>query len=326
VLDLFCGLGNFTLPLARACAKWSAWKARPGWWRGRRRTPSATAWTTRSSSAADLTQDQRGTPWMRQGFDKLLLDPPRSGAIEVLQQLPLKQFKRIVYVSCHPGSLARDAGYLVNEQGFTLKRPARWTCSRTPRTWKASRCSRSTEGAVTVGIEIERKFLVTGDGWRAAADKVTAMAQGYLSGPPSMEAGTEGVCARARAGRCSLQHQVGADGREPAGVRIPGPGGRGARAAGAVRGGIVDKRRHYVRHAGHLWEVDEFLGDNAGLVVAEIELQREDEPFEKPTGPAPTSRAVALTTSCWPRGRIRWTPAEQRRGLIRHACARICAG
>ena len=43
-----------------------------------------------------------------------------SGAIEVLQQLPLKQFKRIVYVSCHPGSLARDAGYLVNEQGFTL--------------------------------------------------------------------------------------------------------------------------------------------------------------------------------------------------------------
>ncbi|MCF5992829.1 23S rRNA (uracil(1939)-C(5))-methyltransferase, partial [Xanthomonas perforans] len=70
--------------------------------------------------AADLTQDQRSAPWMRQGFDKLLLDPPRSGALEVLQQLPLKTFDRIVYVSCHPGSLARDAGYLVNEQGFTL--------------------------------------------------------------------------------------------------------------------------------------------------------------------------------------------------------------
>ena len=70
--------------------------------------------------AADLTQDQRGAPWMRQGFDKLLLDPPRSGAIDVLRQLPLERFERIVYVSCHPGSLARDAGYLVNERGWTL--------------------------------------------------------------------------------------------------------------------------------------------------------------------------------------------------------------
>ena len=70
--------------------------------------------------AADLTQDQRGTPWMRQGFDRLLLDPPRSGADEVLKQLPLKDIQRIVYVSCHPGSLARDAGFLVNERGYRL--------------------------------------------------------------------------------------------------------------------------------------------------------------------------------------------------------------
>ncbi|HHW4673088.1 MAG TPA: 23S rRNA (uracil(1939)-C(5))-methyltransferase RlmD, partial [Xylella fastidiosa subsp. pauca] len=70
---------------------------------------------------ADLTRDQRDAPWMRQGFDKLLLDPPRSGAIEVLKQLPLKMFERIVYVSCHPGSLARDADFLVNEQGFVLR-------------------------------------------------------------------------------------------------------------------------------------------------------------------------------------------------------------
>jgi adenylate cyclase len=47
-------------------------------------------------------------------------------------------------------------------------------------------------------------------------------------------------------------------------------------------GGIVDKRRHYVRHAGHLWEVDEFLGENAGLVVAEIELDSADEAFARP--------------------------------------------
>jgi adenylate cyclase len=46
---------------------------------------------------------------------------------------------------------------------------------------------------------------------------------------------------------------------------------------------IIDKTRYRVRHADHLWEVDEFAGDNAGLIVAEIELQAEDEPFERPS-------------------------------------------
>src|SRR3546814_7296432 len=58
---------------------------------------------------------------MRAGFDRLLLDPPRSGADVVLKQLPLKGLKRIVYVSCHPASLASDAGYLVNERGWKLR-------------------------------------------------------------------------------------------------------------------------------------------------------------------------------------------------------------
>jgi 23S rRNA (uracil1939-C5)-methyltransferase len=71
--------------------------------------------------AADLAKDLSGEPWMRESFDKLLLDPPRSGADFVLAHLPLKQFGRIVYVSCHPASLARDAGFLVNEKGWTLK-------------------------------------------------------------------------------------------------------------------------------------------------------------------------------------------------------------
>ena len=98
VLDLFCGLGNFTLPLARRVREVVGVEG----------------------DAGHLTQDQRGTPWMRQGFDRLLLDPPRSGADEVLKQLPLKDIRRIVYVSCHPGSLARDAGFLVNERGYRL--------------------------------------------------------------------------------------------------------------------------------------------------------------------------------------------------------------
>jgi len=128
VLDLFCGLGNFTLPMARLVGEAVGVEGDAGLVARARENAQRNGLANAQFHAADLTQDQRGTAWMRQGpstglgtgFDKLLLDPPRSGAIEVLQQLPLKQFDRIVYVSCHPGSLARDAGYLVNEQGYTL--------------------------------------------------------------------------------------------------------------------------------------------------------------------------------------------------------------
>jgi 23S rRNA (uracil1939-C5)-methyltransferase len=71
--------------------------------------------------AADLAKDLSAEPWMKAGFDKLLVDPPRAGAAEVLAQLPLKGINRIVYVSCHPGSLARDAGFLVAERGYKLR-------------------------------------------------------------------------------------------------------------------------------------------------------------------------------------------------------------
>ncbi len=120
VLDLFCGLGNFTLPLACTVREVVGVEGEAGLVARAKENAQRNGLDNAQFFAADLTQDQRNAPWMRQGFDKLLLDPPRSGAIDVLQQLPLKQFKRIVYVSCHPGSLARDAGYLVNEQGFTL--------------------------------------------------------------------------------------------------------------------------------------------------------------------------------------------------------------
>nr|WP_283161511.1 23S rRNA (uracil(1939)-C(5))-methyltransferase RlmD [Xanthomonas nasturtii] len=120
VLDLFCGLGNFTLPLARVVREVVGVEGDAGLVARAKENARRNGLDNAQFYAADLTQDQRNASWMRQGFDKLLLDPPRSGALEVLQQLPLKTFERIVYVSCHPGSLARDAGYLVNEQGFTL--------------------------------------------------------------------------------------------------------------------------------------------------------------------------------------------------------------
>jgi 23S rRNA (uracil1939-C5)-methyltransferase len=120
VLDLFCGLGNFTLPIARSAAEVVGVEGEAGLVARARDNAALNGLGNAAFHAADLTRDQRGTPWMRQGFDKLLLDPPRSGAIEVLKQLPLERFGRIVYVSCHPGSLARDAGYLVNERGWRL--------------------------------------------------------------------------------------------------------------------------------------------------------------------------------------------------------------
>jgi len=122
ILDLFCGLGNFTLPLARAAelGRVVGVEGDPGLVARARANAARNGVTNAQFYMADLTQDQGDAAWMCEGFDKLLLDPPRSGALDVLKQLPLPQFTRIVYVSCHPGSLARDAGYLVNECGWRL--------------------------------------------------------------------------------------------------------------------------------------------------------------------------------------------------------------
>ncbi|HEY0662699.1 MAG TPA: 23S rRNA (uracil(1939)-C(5))-methyltransferase RlmD [Lysobacter sp.] len=121
VLDLFAGLGNFTLPLARVVREVVGVEGEAGLVRRARENAAHNGIANAQFHAADLAKDLRDEPWMRAGFDKLLLDPPRSGADVVLAQLPLKQFGRIVYVSCHPASLARDAGYLVNEKGWKLR-------------------------------------------------------------------------------------------------------------------------------------------------------------------------------------------------------------
>ncbi|UNK50386.1 23S rRNA (uracil(1939)-C(5))-methyltransferase RlmD [Lysobacter sp. S4-A87] len=121
VLDLFAGLGNFTLPLARQVREVVGVEGEAGLVRRARENAAHNGIDNAHFHAADLAKDLSGESWMKQGFDKLLLDPPRSGADVVLAQLPLKQFGRIVYVSCHPASLARDAGFLVNERGWKLR-------------------------------------------------------------------------------------------------------------------------------------------------------------------------------------------------------------
>ncbi|QSX78231.1 23S rRNA (uracil(1939)-C(5))-methyltransferase RlmD [Agrilutibacter solisilvae] len=121
VLDLFCGLGNFTLPLARRVREVVGVEGEAGLVRRARENAEHNGIANAQFHAADLGKDLSDHTWMREGFDRLLLDPPRSGADFVLTQLPLKQFRRIVYVSCHPASLARDAGYLVNQHGWKLR-------------------------------------------------------------------------------------------------------------------------------------------------------------------------------------------------------------
>ena len=120
VLDLFCGLGNFTLPIARRAGSVVGVEGEAGLVQRARDNAARLGIANVEFHAADLSKDLRNETWVKQGFDKLLLDPPRTGAMEAIPQLPLEGVRRIVYVSCHPGSLARDAGILVRD-GYTLK-------------------------------------------------------------------------------------------------------------------------------------------------------------------------------------------------------------
>jgi 23S rRNA (uracil1939-C5)-methyltransferase len=120
VLDLFCGLGNFTLPLARRVAEVTGVEGEHGLVARAADNAARNGIANAHFHVANLFEDQRGSEWARQPWDKILLDPPRAGADKVLEYLPHKQTRRVVYVSCHPASLARDAGILVNRHGFHL--------------------------------------------------------------------------------------------------------------------------------------------------------------------------------------------------------------
>ncbi|MBB6185839.1 23S rRNA (uracil(1939)-C(5))-methyltransferase RlmD [Rhodanobacter sp. MP7CTX1] len=121
VLDLFCGLGNFTLPIARRVAEVAGVEGEHGLVERAAQNAARNGIENAHFHVANLFEDQRASDWARQPWDKVLLDPPRAGADKVLEYLPHKQTQRIVYVSCHPASLARDAGILVNQHGFKLK-------------------------------------------------------------------------------------------------------------------------------------------------------------------------------------------------------------
>lgn len=129
-----------------------------------------------------------------------------------------------------------------------------------------------------MAVEIERKFLVIGDAWRAAATERIAMRQGYLtkSGPNSVRIRLTGDEARlnmksAEIGTTRLEFDWAvprSDAEQILDQLCHRP--------------LIEKVRHLVKIGTHLWEVDEFEGDNAGLVVAEIELSVADQPYQRP--------------------------------------------
>jgi adenylate cyclase len=154
-------------------------------------------------------------------------------------------------------------------------------------------------------LEIERKFLVDGDAWRAAARRRERYAQGYL-------AGSERCSVRVRLG--DGRAWLGVKGRLSAATRLeyeyPIPPAEAEELLERLCAlGTVEKWRHFVPYAGREWEVDEFLGDNSGLVVAELELESEDARFERPAwiGAEVTSDPRYLNTALAQRPWRTWT-------------------
>lgn len=120
ILDLFCGLGNFTLPIARSGASVVGVEGDRILVERAKMNAQVNQMDHIDYFTADLFKAVVNEPWMQQDYNKWLLDPPRSGAFEIIEQLGKKKPQRIVYVSCNPATLARDAGILVNDKKYRL--------------------------------------------------------------------------------------------------------------------------------------------------------------------------------------------------------------
>lgn len=122
VADLFCGLGNFSLPIARRGARVTGVEGSPALVaRARANAAHNGLGECVRFEAANLFEATEASLAALGRFDKLLIDPPRDGAIEVVKALGPEPPARVVYVSCNPATLARDAAVLVHEKGYTLE-------------------------------------------------------------------------------------------------------------------------------------------------------------------------------------------------------------
>lgn len=166
-----------------------------------------------------------------------------------------------------------------------------------------------------MGIEIEKKFLIVDNSWKTQVYKTTRIAQGYLNDMNAMRAGTQKASVRVRiAGEQAFLNMKSRElghTRQEFDYEIPV-----ADAEALLKlcvGGLIDKYRHYIKHDGFIWEVDEFLGDNAGLFVAEIELPDADAVFERPqwSGSEVTDKIRYYNLALAERPFAQWTTEEK---------------
>ena len=148
VLDLYCGLGNFSLPFAQRARELTGVEGEAGLVARAVRNAALNGITNTRFLTADLMQPDWS--FFRERRDVVVLDPPRTGAEAAVAEMHRIAPRRIVYVSCHPATLARDAQVLVEQHGYGCERYECSTCSPTPIMSRRSRCS----SAADVPLEV----------------------------------------------------------------------------------------------------------------------------------------------------------------------------
>ena len=210
-------------------------------------------------------------------WDVVVLDPPRTGA-----EAPVAELDRAARAASSTCRVTRRRWPATRRcssrtHGFTLRRPASSTCFRTRITSKRSRCSRATDTEIAAIIapmprEIERKFLLEERRMARAGDGKAADESGL-----SRERRPRRRCACASPGtRRGSTSKRAASSRRARSTSIRFPLDEARELLALAEGPLIEKTRHFVEHGGMTWEIDEFHGENAGLVVAELELESED--------------------------------------------------
>ena len=156
--------------------------------------------------------------------------------------------------------------------------------------------------------EIERKFLVKGDEWRRSASAGTRLRQGYLS-----DGGNAAVRVRIAEDRAFITVKAARPGRVRDEFEYPIPVTDAEQMLALCTGAILEKTRFRIPEGRYVWEVDVYAGDNAGLVLAEIELDGEEATFGKPSwlGPEVTDAQQFYASKLSRRSFKEWSAAER---------------